>query len=384
MRYDKNTVDVFFALVRAGLWGNSDGVQVSSPEFQTTVDWEKLYQLAEEQSVAGIALAGIEWMKAVNHNANLNISQELLLQWIGEVHMIEQQNKTMNQFVTELIERMRKMDIYTLLVKGQGIAQCYERPLWRTPGDVDLFLSDDNYERAMAYLAPLATDVGKEYVREKHLGMTIDSQMVELHGRLYVGLSSRIENELDDIYHDTFYGGNVRSWENGNVLVFLLSIENDAFYVFTHILQHFYKEGIGLRQICDWCRLLWINREKIDVKMIEKRLKRTKLMMAWKTFGAFAVEYLGMPEDAMPFYSPEAKWKRKADNICAFILKVGNMGHNRDMNHFEKYPYLVRKVYSMWRRCSDLIRHARIFPLDSLRFFAGIMINGLRSAVRGE
>lgn len=38
----------------------------------------------------------------------------------------------------------------------------------------------------------------------------------------------------------------------------------------------------------------------------------------------------------------------------------------------------------MGRRCGNIIRHARIFPLDSLRFFPYIMYNGIRSAVRGE
>ena len=42
------------------------------------------------------------------------------------------------------------------------------------------------------------------------------------------------------------------------------------------------------------------------------------------------------------------------------------------------------EVFSMFRRIGDLINHARIFPLDSLRFFPNIMFNGLRSAMRGE
>ena len=62
----------------------------------------------------------------------------------------------------------------------------------------------------------------------------------------------------------------------------------------------------------------------------------------------------------------------------------GNFGHNRDMSYYDKYPYVVRKFFSMKMRVGDLISHARIFPLDSLRFFHRIMFNGLRSAVRGE
>ena len=67
-----------------------------------------------------------------------------------------------------------------------------------------------------------------------------------------------------------------------------------------------------------------------------------------------------------------------------FILEVGNFGHNRDMSYYDKNPYVVRKSISAWRRVKDLCRHARIFPLNSFRFFFGIMFNGVRSAIRGE
>ena len=106
-------------------------------------------------------------------------------------------------------------------------------------------------------------------------------------------------------------------------------------------------------------------------------------MTEWRAFAAMAVEYLGMPVDAMPFYSDSAKWMKKAEKILDFVLEVGNFGHNRDSNYM-KYPYVIRKCFSMGRRIGDLINHARIFPLDSLRFFPRIMFNGVRSAIRGE
>lgn len=40
--------------------------------------------------------------------------------------------------------------------------------------------------------------------------------------------------------------------------------EEDVVYVFAHILQHFFKGGIGLRQICDWCRLLYTYRDSLN------------------------------------------------------------------------------------------------------------------------
>ena len=138
MNRNESSINALFALVRAGLWAETSAHDswflVNGSE---QLDWEKVYLFAEEQSVIGVVLAGIETSK-------VKPSQELLLQWIGEVQMLEQQNKTMNGFIARLIEKLRYEDVYSLLLKGQGIAQCYERPLWRCCGDVDLFLSDDN------------------------------------------------------------------------------------------------------------------------------------------------------------------------------------------------------------------------------------------------
>ena len=213
--------------------------------------------------------------------------------------------------------------------------------------------------------------------------MTVDGWVVELHGSLYCGLSSRIERVLDSVKNDTFYGGAVRSWDNDGVQVFQLKAENDAFYEFTHMLHHFYKEGVGLRQICDWCRLLWAYRDKLDLKALESRIRRAGLMSEWKAFGAYAVSILGMPKEAMPFYSDSRRWKRKAKRINKFVLNVGNMGHKREKG-YSNYPYLVRKGFSAMRRIGDLFNHAMIFPLDSLLFSFDIMRNGVKSAIRGE
>ena len=362
-----------FALICAGLWEHD----VELRKYGAT-DFNKIMRLAQEQAVVGLVAAGIE------HVNDVSVPLDIKLQLAGAVLQIEQRNKAMNAFVADLIEKLRKRDVYALLVKGQGIAQYYEKPLWRCSGDIDLFLSDENYQKAKTFLISLTSEVETEYEGIRHLGMTINGWEVELHGSLRMGLPKRINRELDKIYRDNFYNGNVRSWNNNGTQVFMLSKENDIVYVFAHFLNHFYKGGIGLRQICDWCRLLWTYRDEIDIQKIEQRIKKMGLITEWKAFGAFAVEYLGMPIEAIPLYSPDEKWKKKANSICSFIMEVGNFGHNRDMSYYGKYPYLLRKCCSMWMRMCDLFRHAKIFPLDSLKFFPWIMFNGVRSAVRGE
>ena len=370
-----NNTQVFFELVRAGLWEKE--VQLAP---YGEIEFSEILKLATEQSVVGLVAAGLEHVKDVK------IPQEWTLQFIGSTLQIEQRNKAMNEFVEKLITLLRKNDIYALLVKGQGIAQCYEKPLWRASGDVDLLLSDSNYEKAKKLLTPLATEVETEFTHFKHQGMTIDGWVVELHGTLHSRLSRRVDNMIDSVQGNVFYGGEVRSWQNGNTQVFLPSPDNDVIFVFTHILHHFFFEGIGLRQICDWCRLLFCYCEKLDIRLLETRRRKAGLMTEWKAFASFAVEYLGMPVEAMPLYDADERWKRKADGICQFVMEVGNFGHNKQVqgSKVNVQGYFWRKFNSFWGRLSDMLRHFKLFPKDSIVFFGGVLRSGLHAAVRGE
>ena len=418
---DKNT-QAFFALMRAGLWTDAEtNFDLNdNANFDGKVDWEKVYQLAGEQSVVGLVLAGIERYNKLNDNArspsplglskNLNFDdnanhtnqlidnegdsqlglrstlrlelppQELLLQWIGEVQILEQQNKAMNEFVAKLIEKLSKEDVYAILVKGQGIAQCYEKPLWRASGDVDLLLDAKNYEKAKAYLTTKADSVDPEYTSESHLSMMIKDYVVELHGSMHTRLSKSIDSFVDNVQDGTFKKQKVRSWRNGAIEVSLPAPDEDIIFVFTHIIKHFFLEGIGLRQICDWCRLLWTYKDTLNHGLLEKRIRKMGLMSEWKAFAALAVDSLGMPKEAMPFY--DSRFKVKGERILEFVLEMGNFGHNREIETSKSY--IGGKLASTFRKLKDFGHHMRIFPIDSVKFFCYFAIDGIGGAMRGE
>ena len=149
-----NTQDQFFELIRAGLFPDKEARIL---EHGSSVDWRGLYCLAEEQAVMGLVAAGVEDLPASERP-----SKDVVLQFVGSTFQLEQRNKAMNAFVAKLIEQFRKEDVYTLLVKGQGIAQCYERPLWRACGDIDLLLSPDNFEKASSVLDNYSRETSRE------------------------------------------------------------------------------------------------------------------------------------------------------------------------------------------------------------------------------
>ena len=162
----------FFALLRSGLWEKDVYL---SPFGE--INFEQVQRLADEQSVIGLVAAGLD------HVVDVKIPKKDVLPIIGQTLQLEQKNQAMNYFIEDLVEKMQNAGIYAILVKGQGVAQCYERPLWRSSGDVDFFLSNDNYEKAKQFLLPLASHVDNEGKASLHLGMTIAPWVVELHAK---------------------------------------------------------------------------------------------------------------------------------------------------------------------------------------------------------
>lgn len=356
----------FFGLIRAGLWEKE--ARLSS------VYSEEVYRFASQQAVVGLLAAGLE------HAIDVKVHKDISMRIMSTVLSLEQRNLAMNAFIADLFQKMTAAGIKALLVKGQGIAQCYERPLWRACGDVDLFLDKENYEKAKAFLPSLASHVEDEDVYRSHLALTIGPWEVELHGTLRSGLGKRMDALVDEVQRDTFEKGHHRVWHNGSVDVCLPSPDNDVILVFSHILQHFFRGGIGLRQICDWCRLLWTYKDVMDRPLLEDRLRRMGVMSEWKAFGALAVEWLGMPVEAMPFYSSSALIRWKVRRILSFVLETGNFGHNRDVSYQRRYPYVIRKAISLWRHTWDGLRQFFVFPLDALCAW-GVMIKEGFSAV---
>lgn len=363
----------FLELLKSGLWKKEARLSVYND-----MSFEKVFQIATEQSVMGLVAAGLEQVK------DIKVPREIALTAAGEVLQLEQRNTSMNQFIEELIEKLRSADIYTLLVKGQGIAQSYERPQWRAAGDVDFLLSKDNIIKAKRFLTTFTSTIEEDKQGLDHYSMSIGQWEVELHGSMRGRLWRRLDSTIDKAQDEVFYGGKVRSWLNGHTQVFLPGIDEDLIFVFSHVLQHFFKEGVGLRQLCDWCRFVWTYREKIDRRLLQKRLKEAGAISEWMAFSALAVEWLGMPDNDMPLYVTSNKWSRKAKKILQRIFETGNFGHNRDKSFYKKHSVIVSKIISLYQHTNDSIKCFRIFPLDSIKSWWSMLFTGVGIVLKGK
>lgn len=338
--FDNNT-KAFFELLRAGLW------EQEARLFQFgEIDYKEVYRRAEAQSVVGLVGAGLE------HVTDVVLRRDYTLAFVRSALQLEQQNIAMNQFIGEVVRRLCEAGIRVLLVKGSAIAQCYSRPLLRSCGDIDLFFSKAEHDKAVALLSTMATRIVQDSHFTKSVGLLIDGWFVEAHGTLRCGLSSKLVKETDNVQRHAFGTHYARTWKNGNVDVHLPDVDSDLFLLFTHFVRHFYKGGVTLKQLCDWCRFLYLYHCSVDVRLLEERLNRTNLIQEWKSFAHVVIEYLGMPAEAIPLFSYDNRQQSREEHIISFILDGG-----------------------MHKRLQDILFISRIFPLNTFKFLPSILFN---------
>ena len=147
---------------------------------------------------------------------------------------------------------------------------------------------------------------------------------------------------------------------------------DDIIFVFTHLLQHFFQGGVLLRQVCDWTRLLWIYRESIDRDLLQERLEEMRLMSEWEVFATMAVDFLGCPSLALPFYRDSEIVRRRVSRAVDVIFNTGST----DDSYKKEAPTLKRKLITIWRQFLGTFTFIRIFPLDSLRFLGYFFVVG--------
>ena len=343
----------FYALLRGGLWEK----EVRLEEYGS-VDFNRIFEIAKEQTVIGLIAAGME------HVVDRTITKEDAAKFIHSVVKAEKINKAMNEYIAKLITYLRDNDISPLLVKGQGLAWCYERPQWRMSGDVDLIVAREAYKKAVDILKKIASSFDNERDSDLHISLDIGNGIVEMHGTLDMHYLKRVDRAVDEIFRKTFENKEVRVWTVDEVPIEVPKPDNDVIFVFTHILKHSFIGGVGLRQVCDWCRLLYTFKDEIDAALLQERLTKMGLMREWKTFAALAVRHLGMNAEYVPLYDPSPKWERNADIMNNYIILDGNFGHNWDRQS-RKY-YLQNLYIGIKTFCYHSLRHFVISPGNSL------------------
>lgn len=302
--------ELLFKFLRSELWGEYFDQELSAKEGADVL------KLAMEQTVSGLVFNAMV-------TSQVQLDRKVIFRSLALQKKIKQQNELVSQNMVDFNRRMTSSHIDLVVMKGQTLGALYPHPEMRMSGDVDFLIKDryedikENIEHILSVSLP---DLNKY---EKEAAFTINGVLYELHTYLITFGSARSNNYWEQIVSDSW--GNKCNIDILNEKVRILPPTIYAVYVFLHLFFHFIREGVALRQFCDWAVLLNHYYQEIDVLQLEEILVKLNMLKGYKAFGSILVNYLGLPAEKFPFSieKKDRKWEQK---IICDVFQGGNFG----------------------------------------------------------
>ena len=312
--------DYFLLTVLLGLWKDVPEcvqrirAEIDKMSIRQKNDWNSAVKMAEFQSVTGLLFSGRSEMGFVNEN-----EKKVFYYHIGQLIM---NNSSINHTLSFIVAELNRNAIPYCLLKGQGIGAYYKEPEIRVGGDIDLYVGKYQ-QRAIESLLPFANQKKCE-INGKHANLCIYGTEVELH-RYVDSMISHKHNEIFWEWSEKELFDNAKSIIVDKKEVRIPKPTFNAFCIFYHLFRHFLISGVGLRQLCDWARLLYCEKDNIDRKELCSKLQMFGIDEGWDAFMTLLECHLFLPECATIYCKGRCSDK-KVNRIMGYIMKDGNLG----------------------------------------------------------
>lgn len=349
-------IRAFFSLLRAGLWNRpvdrADCFPLSSEE------WRRIYQYGLAQTVEGVLFDGVQKLPEI-----WLPPRHILVKWLVRVEKIKQRNSWMNSIISDQILFFRAHQLSPLLLKGQGVAQCYLNPERRLCGDIDWYFDrPESFHRS------------NRLMREGGLRVTLNPGYTSSY--CWQGAEVDQHQRLFDI-HNPFLQQYLRVLEAEQkpfVNALLLDTQQSVpiaspllqiVQVSVHILKHLLSFGVGLRQLCDVANLYMYYEGQFDKKALDQIYCKLRISKWIDLLHQLLVDHLGVPENKLPMpliRSSDARW------MMDDIWRAGNFGFH-DEAHLPKANGICvgRKSakQTIWRNVRKYLPYA---PMEAICF----------------
>lgn len=343
-------IESYLAFLRYAIDDDAD-----VPSCMSLIDWDGLLEFSQQQSIVGVMFHGMD--KLPPHCAN-HPDRYTVAKWYANNCIVVDNNRKVFRDASQLtLFLLRKGNTKACVLKGQANALMYPDPYMRTPGDVDLWTLMEPVQ-LLRFVKSLGVEMNIEY-----------------H---HIDFSAFTETPAEIHFFPSFMGNLFYEWRlrryfsrvKGEQFETLVTLPDDAGKIFmptdsfsrifqlSHIMHHFFFEGIGLRQFIDYYYLL---RRGFSREEQARQIKLLKQLNMYKfAMGVMWImkHVLGL-DDQYLLVEPGEKVGKMLLNE---ILQSGNFGH-----HDKRYRFKGKTVYTQY--FIEIYRNlhfAMVFPAEAL------------------
>ena len=333
---------LLFLLLRAALFEE----KIDASKF-VEADWKQIFYLSDIQTVSSLVLDGIGMLP----HSILQISFDKKMMLFAKMQRMEQINTLHRCVIVKIDKALKAEGIQAVFMKGQTVALRYPNPLHRTPGDIDFVVASEDFDRTMAVMEKIGK-VDHGLVHEHHGMAWVDDVTVEPHYKVHNYQRPSTDQAMQEMFSSVFPSKlSYADIDGYEVPVFSPTIE--SVFLTSHMVNHVYEEGLGLRQVIDYAMFLHHCADKIDWLQHHEYLHQMRMERAWRIFTCICVDYLGMslPSQVESFSHQEKMW---AEKMMTDIMRVGNFGRGEYVFHHRGFKDAFNNYCWVAKRCWNL------------------------------
>ena len=359
---------LFFRLLRFAL-----GTEKDCPKMHL-IEWREMFRIAKKQAITGFigsALKNIGGDVLIEKDVkSQDAFTDLVMEWMGEVVKIARRNQKVNNDVIDEFLNLESKGLQCCLLKGQGNALMYPNHDSRTSGDIDVWVrfkdtvnTDGNIRKIIKMAKEVQPNSKASY---HHIDIPdINGTPVEAHYRPQFLFSYWHNKHLQEYFNkhsDEQFNNKVKF---GDKEISVPTPEFNIVFQLSHIYNHLFHEGIGLRQIIDYYYQLNASPhpspEERETKSLRKDyarlLNKVGLYHITRAIMWILVNLFGMPSEWL-IVEPDEKRGRFVLNE---ILQGGNFGKSDKRYHFSNSAF-GKNLQRLQRDC----RLLSYFPSEAL------------------
>lgn len=318
-------------------------------DFENT-DWNWIFKMAQKQTVIPLILDGLSVLPKEVHPG---MPQKMKM--MAYVQSVEKTNLKHRQVIGRINGILKENGIEVVFMKGQTTALRYPNPLHRQPGDIDFVVDKSKFDETLDILDKIGrTD--RELIHEHHGMAYVEGIPIEPHYKIHNYQRPSTDRVIQKLFNEVFPSELIYTDIDGYEIPILPPTFESVFLI-SHMVNHIYEEGLGLRQVIDYSLFLKKNGMVIDWKRHEEYLKEMRMTKAWRIFTCLCIDYLGLKtEAAIKDFSN--KEKKDAKRLFEDIMRLGNFGrgeyvfkHNGMMDALSNYLWVVKRCLKMGFVC---------------------------------
>lgn len=334
--------EIFFRLLRTALGtGTAEGLRLTGKE------WAGMAELAQKQALGGILMQAIEKLPPDSRPP-----KPLLLQWIGWTKNIESVNRQLNNEAVAVSLYFKEKGYRSMILKGQGVAQFYPRPLWRMPGDIDIWV--DAPRRELARLARSADPKAEMVYHHIDMSGLAAHFPVEVHTTPSWMNSPLTNARLQRMFRqwkDTGFGTETALPDtDGSVRT--PTLEMNRIYLLVHIYRHLMTEGIGLKQLMDYYCVMRLEMDATEKKTFTEQVHRLRM----ERFASAVMHVLGKVFGLERQRMPVAPSEKYGERLLEEIMRAGNFGQYDPRIRHDRLDTEGGRFYERMRRIARFVK----------------------------